>query len=60
VLKSSGMQAAEGKTSKIEAEVLRIRSLTQAARHQDALAAAQALLVQVPENRLRHWRHWRG
>ncbi len=45
------MQAAEATTSTIEAEVLRIRSLTQAARHQEALAAAQALLVQVPENR---------
>ncbi len=37
--------------SKVEAEVLRIRSLMEAARHQDALDAAQALLVQVPENR---------
>ncbi len=45
------MQAAEATKSKIEAEVLRIRSLMQAARHADALHAAQALLLQVPENR---------
>jgi tetratricopeptide (TPR) repeat protein len=37
--------------SKIEAEVLRIRALMQAARHQDALCAAQILLPEVPENR---------
>jgi uncharacterized protein HemY len=38
-------------TSKIEAEVLRIRALMQAGHTQGALDAAQALLVQVPENR---------
>jgi tetratricopeptide (TPR) repeat protein len=42
---------AEAAMSKIEAEVLRIRSLMQAARPADALQAAQALLEKVPENR---------
>ncbi len=37
--------------SKIEAEVLRIRALMQAARYQDALNAAEVLLNEVPENR---------
>ena len=47
------MQAAEttAPVSRVEAEVLRIRSLMQAARHQEALQAAQALSAQVPENR---------
>jgi tetratricopeptide (TPR) repeat protein len=43
------MQAAP--TSQVEAEVLRIRALMQAERHGDAVAAAQALLAEVPENR---------
>jgi tetratricopeptide (TPR) repeat protein len=37
--------------SPIEAEVLRIRGLMQASRHDEALAAAQALIARVPENR---------
>jgi tetratricopeptide (TPR) repeat protein len=47
------MQAAEAAApiSPIEAEVLRIRGLMQAGRHQEALSAAQALIVRVPENR---------
>jgi tetratricopeptide (TPR) repeat protein len=45
------MPAAEATSSSVEAEVLRIRALMQAARHEAALQAAQALLVQVPENR---------
>ena len=38
-------------TSPIEQEVLRIRSLQTAQRFEEALAAAQALEPQVPENR---------
>ncbi len=38
-------------TSDVEAEVIRIRGLIQAADHQSALAAAQALRQRVPENR---------
>jgi tetratricopeptide (TPR) repeat protein len=38
-------------SSPIEAEVLRIRSLTQQSRYAEALAAAQTLIAQVPENR---------
>lgn len=38
-------------TSPVEAEVLRIRRLMEAARYDPALDAAQALLRQVPENR---------
>jgi tetratricopeptide (TPR) repeat protein len=43
------MQAAP--TSKIEAEVHRIRALMQASHYQDALRSARALLAEVPENR---------
>jgi tetratricopeptide (TPR) repeat protein len=47
------MQAAQANppASPIEAEVVRIRSLLQAANHLGALQAAQALLAGVPENR---------
>ena len=38
-------------TSDVEAEVIRIRGLIQAADHQSALAAAEALRQRVPENR---------
>ena len=38
-------------TSPVEAEVLRIRGLLEARRFAEALAAAQTLLRQVPENR---------
>ncbi len=37
--------------SPVEREVARIRALTQARRHQEALSAAEALRAQVPENR---------
>jgi tetratricopeptide (TPR) repeat protein len=39
------------KASPIEAEVLRIRGLMHASRHNEALDAAQTLLARVPENR---------
>ncbi len=47
------MTAAEAtvSASPVEAEVLRIRAMIQAAQYQNALKAAQDLLVQVPDNR---------
>src|ERR1039457_679123 len=47
------MQAAAGAApvSRLEADVLRIRALLQDSQFAPALAAAQALLTQVPENR---------
>ncbi len=42
---------AEPQQSPIELEVRRIRELAKSRRHAEALAAAEALAVQVPENR---------
>jgi tetratricopeptide (TPR) repeat protein len=44
-------QLASAQPSPIELEVQRIRELAKSHRHADALAAAQALAVEVPENR---------
>jgi predicted Zn-dependent protease len=44
-------QSAANPTSPVEAEVLRIRGLLEQRRFVDALTAANALAVQVPENR---------
>ncbi|HEY0801229.1 MAG TPA: sulfotransferase [Steroidobacteraceae bacterium] len=44
-------QSAANLTSPVEAEVLRIRGLLEQSRYADALSAANALAVQVPENR---------
>ncbi len=49
---NSAIMTTENPTrSPVEAEVLRIRALLQAGRHQDGLYAAQVLRARVPENR---------
>jgi len=45
------LQSSAAPASAVEAEVIRIRALLEQRRYVDALAAANALAAQVPENR---------